>query len=497
MNSDELEQLPFFRHGRDPNCDPDIAHTIVELMDLVEQDRKDDDEKRKAGYLAQVSPTRLETAWSLLQSKRSLTLHGFGPRKKISSLVPLGGMPSLERLFLAWNSIEDILPLASVPRLQSLSLKKNQVSDISALASCRQMVDLDLSDNPVQDLAPLDGLPALRKLTVSTPQAKGLAQCKSLPALMELQISGEGSAPPLADFPAMPQLRWLRLAGVTSLAGLERYALIENVHFSGNDYDLAPVANLRHLATATFWSKGSFDLAMLRQCAELRYLNLIPAQVTGLEALERVPHLHEVFLGRETQFDRALAERLRSKLTPWDTEFGRSAEAFVPQLQVEVVSQTEFDQWDDESFGVTADGYEALLPHERTWILDRLEKAIARAGFKIDELAKPDVVVPSKNYGGRSHTVVAYSLKAHRSLRQLATVIQEQINSSKRSWIFYLQSLIEEGRDAERIPEGTQDFIVWVHRDKLVTTEKYAAMVRALIEARPGLLDRVSSYWRR
>jgi Leucine-rich repeat (LRR) protein len=120
-------------------------------MEQVEQHCEDDDVKLKPGYLAHVSPTRLETAWALLQSKRSLNLHGFGPRKKITSLVPLGGMPSIERLFLAWNSIEDILPLASVPRLQSLSLKKNQVSDISAIASCRQLVDLDLSENPVQD----------------------------------------------------------------------------------------------------------------------------------------------------------------------------------------------------------------------------------------------------------------------------------------------------------------------------------------------------------
>jgi hypothetical protein len=497
VNSDDLEQLPFFRHGRDPNCDPEIAYTIVELMDQVEQHCEDDDVKLKPGYLAHVSPTRLETAWALLQSKRSLNLHGFGPRKKITSLVPLGGMPSIERLFLAWNSIEDILPLASVPRLQSLSLKKNQVSDISAIASCRQLVDLDLSENPVQDLAPLDGLPALRKLTLSTSQAEGLARCKTLPALSELHISGDGTSPPLTNFPSMPQLRWLELNGVTSLAGVERYPLIESVHFSGNDYDLSPVSNLRYLVTATFWSKASFDLAALRQCAELRYLNLIPALVTGMEALEGLPHLHEVFLGRETQFDRAFAERLRSKLTPWDTEFGRSAESFVPQLQVEVVSQTEFDRCDNEPFGVTPGGYEALLHHERTWMLNRLEKAIARAGFKTDERAKPDVVMPCKNYGGRSHTVVAYSLKAHRSFRRLATLIQEQINCSKLSWIFYFLSLIEEGDDAERIPEGTRDFIVWVHRDKLVTTEKYAATVQALLDAKPSLLDRVSSSWRR
>lgn len=284
MNSDDLEQLPFFRHGRDPNCDPEIAHTIVELMDHVEHNWADDDEKSTPGYRATVNPSRMESAWLILEGKRTINLHRFGPRKKITSLVPLAGLPSLEGLFLAWNSITDVSPLVGVPRLQRLSLKANEVSDVSGLASCRQLVDLDLSENPVRDLSPLEGLPALRKLTLSTSQAEGLARCRTLPALMELVISGEGSVPPLADFPSMPQLRLLELDGMSSLAGLERCPLVESLDFNGEDYDLAPVAKLRLLVAATFWSKGSLDVAALRQCSELRYLNLISARVTGLES---------------------------------------------------------------------------------------------------------------------------------------------------------------------------------------------------------------------
>ena len=493
MNSDDLEQLPFFRHGRDPNCDPEIAHTIVELMDHVEHNWADDDEKQRHGYQANVNPARLAEAWALLRSKPSFTLHGFGPRKKITSLVPLAGMPALEGLFLAWNSIEDISPLAGVPRLRSLSLKENQVGDISVLASCRQLVDLDLSENPVRDLSPLDGLPALRKLTLSTSQALGLVRCKTLPALMELVIHGEGSVPPLADLPSMPQLRRLELRGVTSLAGIDRYPLVESLDFNGEDYDLSAVTKLRHLVAATFWSKGSFDVAALSQCSELRFLSLVSSKVTGLEALEELPHLHEVHLGRETHFDRDFAKRLREKLPPWDAEFGQPIEAFVPQLQVEVVSQAEFDRWHIESFGVAPERFEALLPHERDWLLERIEKAVTRIGLRVENNGKTDLVIP---YGGsdkRSHQVAVTSRKSYRAFGRLVVLIQQQLNMAGKEWAIFCNSVVTNERQSRRV----KDFEVWILRDKLVTTEKYAATVQALLDAKPRLLDRVSTFWRR
>lgn len=163
------------------------------------------------------------------------------------------------------------------------------------------------------------------------------------------------------------------------------------------------------------------------------------------------------------------------------------------QLQVEVVSQAEFDRWHIESFGVAPERFEALLPHERDWLLERIEKAVARIGLRVENNGKKDLVIPYGGSGKRSHQVAVTSRKSYRAFRRLVALIQQQLNMAGNEWAIFCNSVVTNERQSRRV----KDFELWILRDKLVTTEKYAATVQALLDAKPSLLDRVSSSWRR
>jgi len=72
-------------------------------------------------------------------------------------------------------------------------------------------------------------------------------------------------------------------------------------------------------------------------------------------------------------------------------------------------------------------------------------------------------------------------LRAHESFRDIASRVQTILCEMKNDWIIWCQSLLEEAPEEQEIPEGTNDFIVWIYPDKIVATKENAAIVRKLL----------------
>lgn len=192
------EEIPFFRYGRDPKCDPEIAHTIVELIETVASDFKDDswywdsfdkriDQKRKKNYRAKVNPAHLDEAWKLLKANKGISLQTINARKKISTLEPLRGLQNVETLILTENAISDISVLAGMTKLKELHLTSNRVHDMSALSACQLLKDLEIGNNPVKGRGP------------ANPPMSSVAQNFPKPTASALPMPIAAVPPPLVD----------------------------------------------------------------------------------------------------------------------------------------------------------------------------------------------------------------------------------------------------------------------------------------------------------
>ncbi len=492
------EEIPFFRYGRDPKCDPEIAHTIVELIETVASDFKDDswywdsfdkriDQKRKKNYRAKVNPAHLDEAWELLKAKTWLSLQNVNAQKKISTLEPLDGLQNVENLILSENAVSDISVLAGMTQLKKLHLTSNRVQDMSALSACQLLRNLEIGDNPVKSLAPLENLPQLASLMLSRDQLPALYQCKALPTLRSLRLWGEfkesDPAPDFRKFPEMPELRSLQTDGVQDLVGIERFSQLSAIDLwgdsAGASFGLDCLARLGGLMDITVRSYGDLDVSPLAACLRLRFLNFMAATLTGLNALKRLPVLHEVLISEgRTEHDAMEANSLRDGLSSWDTEFAADVPRPSPNFEIEIVSQVQFDRFDSkQAFGIDPTELDdVLLRHERDWLLGRIEDAL-----QVDLTPEEDFVVPTENRDARSHTVVILSLKAYESVRSIVAAIQAQLCSSKKDWIIYFQALPDEGPDADELPKNVKNFTAWIYPEKIVATKTDAAVISRLL----------------
>ena len=510
MKTESPEDLPFFRHGRDPECDPEIAHTIVELIEQVEwkfrnkdgyweRQAEISDRKCAPNYRAKVDLTKLDEAWSLLESKTWLSLETGGLEKKVADLTPLQGLTSIETLILSGQTVRDIGVLAGLPNLKELHLRDNEVADIAPLGACQRLEELDLAGNPVSDFRILERLPSLVELRLSSDQSKRFGQCGPLPNLRKLDVRergrmplprwlswalpglrtlgivGAGKAPAIGTLPELPELRFLNMGGVTSLSGIERYSRLENVNLTGQrGYSLEPLAKLACLTCADLYAySGELDASPLAHCQALRSLSLRPDTLLGLDALiGRLKYLHrlEIDEGR-SYFDNNDAQALRACVTPWDVEFLAETPQLKPNLELQIVSLAEFERLHFTLRGINprqvGDG---LLWHENDWLLTCIESALAEWLQK-----KKDFEFPSNApLRSRSATLLINSLKAYRSFRQIVPVLQSHLCAAKHLWVLAVQSELAQGPDRHRLPPEAKEFVAWVYPNKIVTIREHA-----------------------
>jgi hypothetical protein len=490
----KTEQPSFLRLALKTDLDEETAYTICQLISAVGGDIKGYDwdwewfREKRGNYRSLINRSLAMQAWRLLAEKDELSLQTISDEDpRVSTVVPLEGMTNLRMLWLQNNYIADLQPLTKMSKMRHLNIYSNKVTDLSPLAHLQSLEILHLGENPVESFAALEQLPNLRWLLLSTDQVACFTRCKRLPSLQTLVIECEGSVDDLTNFPEMPSLKVLDMQGLKETAGIEQFPSLSTLELIYGQFSrLDGVEKLKGLTHLEAWSSQPLSLQPLSTMYALRRVKILAPEVTDLSALSRLPVLHEVRIGdrhdaNKIPCNRVELEALNKSLTPWSDEFKASEKKTSPSLDIEIVSQDTFDCYDTkESFGIRPGECEdGMFKSEREWLKDQLFDSIEAMNLK--EGTDKDFFVTRETAFDRTEGLVLYSLRAYESVREIVTAVQHILCEARNDWIIYFQALVSEGPDSEELPEGAEDFTVWIYPDKIMATEENAAILRELL----------------
>lgn len=161
----------------------------------------------------------------------------------LSDLSPLGGLTSLERLWLGGRPLGSLEPLAGLGRLTDLVVVAADVADVSPLAELTSVERLVLSDNAITDLSLLGELPNLFDLR--------------LPGNAGLQLAGLAAHPRLR----MLDLRSADLDDVSELGELT--SLLELLLDFNSLTDVTPLSGMTRLGRLGLYANQLTDVSPL------------------------------------------------------------------------------------------------------------------------------------------------------------------------------------------------------------------------------------------
>jgi len=489
----KTEQPSFLRLALQPDLDEETAYTICQLIDAVGYEIKgmnwgwEWSKEKRGDFRSLIARSLARSAWHLLAEKEFLNLQTIGDEDpQITTIVPLEEMTNLRTLGLQNNQIADLRPLSKMSKLKFLNIYSNKVSDLSPLVNLQSLEVLHLGENPVESFAALERLPNLRWLLLSTDQVARFTKCKCLPSLRTLVIECDGSVDNLTNFPEMPSLKVLDMRGLKETAGFERFSSLSTLELTHGHFSrLDGVEKLKNLTHLEAWSSQPLSLQPLSTMYALRRVEILAPEIADLSALSRLPVLHEVRIGdrqdaNKIPCNQAELEALRKSLTPWADEFKAPEKRASPSLDIEIVSEETFDYYDTEAFGIKPGECEdGMFKSERRWLQDELIDSIEAINFKHGD--NKDFFVTGYTGFARSEGLVLYSLRAYESVREIITAIQHILCETRNDWIIYFQGLVSEGPDCEELPEGAEDFTVWIYPDKIMATKENAAILRELL----------------
>jgi hypothetical protein len=259
-------------------------------------------------------------------------------------------LPGLKQLNFGWcddRPLRDLSFLRFCPPLNSLELRNTEIRDWSPLLCQTSLTIFHLwSDLVARDLRVLGRLAKLQDihmfLGAPWPDLTGLENLAELrefnfhgnilalqgiPCLPNVRVAdiehGYGYNLPLrnlADLPAMPELRRLKLINTAEFDGIQRFTKLLNLEIYGYFTDLAPLARLKDL-THLILSGGDYPtLAPLATLPQLRRLIVrleIPPDFTPLAD---APRLHEIGTEATHIVPPELAS-LNAMFNPWSEEF--------------------------------------------------------------------------------------------------------------------------------------------------------------------------------
>ena len=241
--------------------------------------------------------------------------------------------------------LRDLSFLRFCPPLQSIHIMKSEITDWSPLLLHSGVTKLEIWDEVARDLRVIGHFVNLETLHLTFgqpwPDLSGLEKLvrvrefhfsgnilalqgiPSLPQVRDADIKhSRGYNVPLrrvADLPAMPELRRLKLINTADLAGIERYAQLLNVEIYGYFEDLAPLAELKHLTHLMVSSDDYPTLVPLAGLPELRRVVVRSELPPDLTPLADAPKLHEIALDVTHIVPPELAS-LNAMFTPWSDE---------------------------------------------------------------------------------------------------------------------------------------------------------------------------------
>lgn len=479
----------FLTLARDPDLDQETAFTICRMINSVGWDFGENWdwnwlENNNGDYRALINPRWLNEAWKRLAEKDWYSEQTTNDvDKRISTITPLKDMTKLRTLVLQNNQITDLQPISGMKELRVLNIHSNQVRDISVLGALPTLENLSLANNPIESLRMIEELPRLQKLTISPDQVAAFNDCRRLGTVHNLYIGIDGEVEDFTRFPDLPLLKALHVWHPKSLNGIERFTSLETLHLTAGKFSsLEPLQDLKLLTHLSVSTSQALDVESLKGLYALRKLVVIGRTVRGLRTLAGLPALHEVRMDDESTCDESDLQALRDGLSSWDSEFRTDSKGVKPSLDLQVVDQATFDYYDSKApFGILPGecNEEMLDDSERNWLLARIGDALS---VKFED--EKDFHLPYTSGFQRTERVIIYGIRAYESFREVAMAVQEILCSTRNDWIIWCQSLLWESPEEQEIPEGAEDFIVWIYPDKIVASEEHAEVVRKLIEWR-------------
>ena len=474
-----------FTLARDPKLDDEIAFTICRLIDYVGSSiREDWDwdwlEKKRKNYRKLIDLDLLKDAWNELFQKDWLSLQTTNDEdKRISTIVPLEGLLNLRSLVLQNNLISDLRPLSEMTQLKYLNIFANRVADLAPLKNLVALEELALGGNPITSLRVLEELPNLRELELTPDQIPKFEECKKLARLATLDIYGEEKIPHFKNWPQMQSLKLLKAYATQNLEGLQRIRSLETLKLSVGTYcDLNPLRDLNALTHLELITSKPLNLEPLAKLHALRSLEVHCPKVEYLDAIANLPVLAKVDLGK-SECDRQQLEAIQKDLGSWDNEFKTEKKKVEPSLHLEVVDQETFDYYDSKAaYGIQRGQVDdGMLESEREWLVEEIREAMS-----LDFSDDTDFLLPYTTGNQRTERLIIYSLEAYESFRDSALKIQNILCQTRNDWIIWCQSLLWESPEDQEIPDGVEDFIVWIYPNKIMVAEQDAETVRKLIE---------------
>ena len=472
------------KFARNPKLDNETAFTICRLIDYVGSSIREDWDwdwlqKKRKNYRKLIDLDLLKDAWNELFKRDWLSLQTTNDvDKRLSTITPLEGLDNLRTLVLQNNLITDLSPISGLIKLTHLTIYANRVSDLSPIRNLRLLEELHLGENPVSSLRILEDLPNLRQLELTPDQIPKFEKCKKLPRLAALDVYGEQKIAHFKNWPEMPSLKLLKAYATENLDGLERLTPLETLRLSVGTYsDLHPLRNLNALTHLELITSKPLDLEPLAKLHALRSLVIHCPNADNLDALTNLPVLTKLDFGK-TVCNRQQLEAIQTDLGSWDNEFKIDKPKTVPSFALEVVDQETFDYYDSKApYGVqpgqTDDG---MLESERDWLVEEIREAIS-----LNFTDETDFHLPFTTGTQRTERLIIFSLQAYESFRDIALKVQNILCQTRNDWIIWCQSLLWESPEEQEIPDGVEDFIVWIYPNKIMVAEQDAETVQKLL----------------
>ena len=208
----------------------------------------------------------------------------------ISDVTPLGvGFAALQDLWLARNQLgsTDLTPLGGLTSLQSLYLYRAGISDVTPLAAIASLNHLSLDNNPISDISPLASLPSLQLLSLGHTGISDLTPLGTMASLtlLDLEFNGITDITPLGSLTSLFHLRLggNRISDLTPLAGLTSLAWLDLEYNSVSN--LTPLAGLTSLWLLDLRNNAIAEVSALGGLTSLGRLYLQNNAISNVAAL--------------------------------------------------------------------------------------------------------------------------------------------------------------------------------------------------------------------
>ena len=196
-----------------------------------------------------------------LTNLRELYLNSAG----ISDVSVLSGLTNLETLWLFVNNISDVSALSGLTNLRELGLGDNRISDVSALSGLTNLETLDLNSNNISDVSVLSGLTNLERLYLSSISISDITSLSGFTSLTDLDLEGNRVSD-ISALSGLTNLEWLNLdnTSISDVSVLSGLTNLEWLFLSSNSIsDITPLSGLTSLTWLDLGSNSISDLAPL------------------------------------------------------------------------------------------------------------------------------------------------------------------------------------------------------------------------------------------